>query len=238
MELRITILFDNYISSNRLNLGLKAMWGFSAFVNWKGKNILFDTGSNGRVLLENAKKLGIDLSTVDYMFISHPHWDHIGGWDSVLEINRKVIPVLPASMSSHLVEDIEHMQGFVKVIDDRPTMIEPGIHSTGIMFPEGEQGLILETEQGIVLLVGCSHPRLENMIHRTLSYMNAEQLLYVMGGFHLFREPEEQIRRSVKLYQTRFITPTHCTGETAQKIIKEVFGERFIPGGVGALVRF
>jgi len=55
--MKITILFDNY----QFNKKLQSLWGFSCLIE-TNKTILLDTGSNGRVLLQNAKKLNIDFA--------------------------------------------------------------------------------------------------------------------------------------------------------------------------------
>ena len=54
-------------------------WGYSALIEVDGKKILFDTGSRPETVLNNAKELGIDLSDVEDVFLSHNHWDHTGG---------------------------------------------------------------------------------------------------------------------------------------------------------------
>ena len=54
-------------------------WGYSALVEVDGKKILFDTGNKPETVLKNVKELGIDLSDVEDVFLSHNHGDHIGG---------------------------------------------------------------------------------------------------------------------------------------------------------------
>ena len=73
--MKITIIYDN--TSSRPDL--KADWGFSALVEVKGKKILFDTGTNGKILLSNMGKLEINPEEIEDIFISHLHWDHTGG---------------------------------------------------------------------------------------------------------------------------------------------------------------
>ena len=60
--------------------------GLSLYVESQGKNILFDTGSSGK-FAENAAQLGIDLSKVDYVVISHAHFDHTGGLENFFSLN-------------------------------------------------------------------------------------------------------------------------------------------------------
>jgi 7,8-dihydropterin-6-yl-methyl-4-(beta-D-ribofuranosyl)aminobenzene 5'-phosphate synthase len=73
--MKITILYDNTVFQS----GLKPDWGFSCLVEAHNRTILFDTGSNGSILLENMKKLDIDPLSIDEVFISHSHFDHISG---------------------------------------------------------------------------------------------------------------------------------------------------------------
>ena len=54
-------------------------WGYSALIEVDGKKILFDTGGRPETVLKNAEEMGIDLSDVEDVFLSHNHWDHTGG---------------------------------------------------------------------------------------------------------------------------------------------------------------
>ena len=73
--MKMTILYDN----EKCREDLEADWGFACLVEVRGLKILFDTGADGPVLLENMNKLDIDPRTVDEVFISHVHFDHTGG---------------------------------------------------------------------------------------------------------------------------------------------------------------
>lgn len=73
-ELRVTTL--STMLTNGKGIG---EWGYAALVEVEGKKILFDTGSRPETVLLNAQELGIDLSDVEDVFLSHNHWDHVGG---------------------------------------------------------------------------------------------------------------------------------------------------------------
>ena len=71
-------------------------WGFSALVEADGHRILFDTGLHPETVLQNARDLGIDLSSVTDVVLSHHHGDHTGG---LLELRRELSKVSPTAMS-------------------------------------------------------------------------------------------------------------------------------------------
>jgi len=74
-DVRITILYDAFGRPS----ALQKDWGYSAFIEYGGMRILFDTGNNPQVLAQNAKAKGIDLSNLDFVVLSHRHGDHMGG---------------------------------------------------------------------------------------------------------------------------------------------------------------
>ncbi len=235
--MKITILFDNEVNSSLRGGGVKNLWGFSAFIQTDSGNILFDTGSNGRILLHNARTLGIDLTAADWLFISHPHWDHIGGWDSVAEVNPHLKVIVPDSLSKHLTADMRKFFSSVQVAGSEPMRFATDFYSTGTMMPEGEQALIMRQPYGLVIVAGCSHPGIENFMARAREIFPSERIYYVIGGFHLLRAERQTIEKSLQHFDTQYITPTHCTGNLATSMIKEWFGLRQISGGVGQTVK-
>jgi 7,8-dihydropterin-6-yl-methyl-4-(beta-D-ribofuranosyl)aminobenzene 5'-phosphate synthase len=83
---RVTIVYDAFGKSSPL----KKDWGFSAFIEYNGKRILFDTGNNADTFSQNAKTLGIDLKKLDFAVISHRHGDHTSGLNYLLSVNPSV----------------------------------------------------------------------------------------------------------------------------------------------------
>jgi 7,8-dihydropterin-6-yl-methyl-4-(beta-D-ribofuranosyl)aminobenzene 5'-phosphate synthase len=88
---RITILYDAFGKPS----SLKKDWGFSAFVEYNGKRILFDTGNNADTFARNVKALGIDLKKLDFVVISHRHGDHTSGLSHLLSVNPGVRIYVP-----------------------------------------------------------------------------------------------------------------------------------------------
>jgi 7,8-dihydropterin-6-yl-methyl-4-(beta-D-ribofuranosyl)aminobenzene 5'-phosphate synthase len=83
---RITILYDAFGKSSTLKMD----WGFSVLVESNGKRILFDTGNNAEIFAHNVKALGIDLTKLDFVVISHRHGDHTSGLNYLLSVNPNV----------------------------------------------------------------------------------------------------------------------------------------------------
>lgn len=79
-----------YDAFGRSVKGAAQDFGFSTAVNYKGKWILFDSGTNARIFEKNLKSLKIDLRKIDIAVVSHGHYDHVGGFDYLLEVNPKV----------------------------------------------------------------------------------------------------------------------------------------------------
>ncbi len=80
--------------------GLTQDFGFSGVINYKGKMILFDSGTDAKTFERNIKALKIDLRKIDIAIISHGHYDHIGGFDYLLSVNPKVKIYAPADFFS------------------------------------------------------------------------------------------------------------------------------------------
>ncbi len=83
---RITVLYDAFGAPS----DLERDWGFAALVEYGGKRILFDTGNDAAIFERNVKRLGVDLTKLDAVFISHRHGDHTTGLDHLLAVNPGV----------------------------------------------------------------------------------------------------------------------------------------------------
>lgn len=93
----MTNVYDAFGKENKT---LAQDFGFSCVVNYKGKMILFDSGTDARIFEKNLKALKIDLRKIDIAVISHGHYDHTGGFDYLLSVNPKVKIYAPADFFS------------------------------------------------------------------------------------------------------------------------------------------
>lgn len=101
-----------------------------------------------------------------------------------------------------------------------------------------ELSLAIKTAKGLVVIVGCSHPGIENIIEAAKAI--DPHIYLIAGGMHLVTTPDPEIQRiSLALrdrLQVERIAPGHCTGEPAFAILAKDFGDRYIYAGLGTKI--
>ena len=233
-HIELTILYNNVPSDPRLVTD----WGFACFIHQKSKNILFDTGGSGRVLLSNMNKLRINLEDVDVIVLSHIHMDHTGGLKEFLKRNSHVTVYFPHSFPQTFRDDILKM-GCNLIAVDQPIKICEGVYSSGEMgVGIREQALILKTSKGLIVITGCAHPGIVDIVKHAKDWLK-EEIYLVLGGFHLMRYSESEVGRVITRLQemsVKKVAPSHCTGETAIRQFKAAWGDNFLNGGCGAVI--
>jgi 7,8-dihydropterin-6-yl-methyl-4-(beta-D-ribofuranosyl)aminobenzene 5'-phosphate synthase len=207
---KVTIIYDNCLSKQ----GLIAGWGFSAFVEFEDSlPLLFDTGADGAALLYNMKQLGIDPRRIGVIVISHAHGDHTGGLPDILEINKLAEIYVPAST-------ITSLPGRKVIPVSRSIQISEAIFSTGEL--NGiEQALAVSTDRGIVVVTGCSHPGVGEIL-KAASKLG--KVFGIIGGFHGFHDFD-------RLRGLSLICPCHCTQYKSE--LRSLFPEQYIACGAG-----
>ncbi len=230
-DLTVSIVHDNCPFDDRL----ETSWGFAATVAMPGKTVLFDTGSDGTMLMANMARMEIDPNDISRLVLSHFHGDHTGGLMAFLDTNPNVVVFLPASFSDRSKETVRtHSAGVVEV--NVPREVCTNVYSTGQMGRQiREQALVIRTQKGLVVLTGCAHPGVDK-IAEAVRVQHQGDILLVMGGFHLQWATEGQIERIIRTFKrlgVRYVAPTHCTGEKAQELFEKRFGDRYLRVGVG-----
>ncbi|KQC14405.1 MAG: MBL fold metallo-hydrolase [Methanosaeta sp. SDB] len=208
--MRVTIIYDN----TSLREDLKADWGFSALVETKGRKILFDTGAKGDILLGNMRSLDLDPRSIDEVFISHPHADHMGGLSDFLRIKpvRVVVPY-----SSPAPQKVEVLR------IGKPGEIHPGIYSTGELSGI-EQSMVVDVGFGIVVISGCAHPGVGIILDVASRFGEVKGLI---GGLHGFSDID-------RIKDLDLICPSHCTVHRSE--IMRRFPEKCLVGGAGRVI--
>lgn len=281
-------------------------FGFSCIIEYQGKVILFDAGSNADIFKHNCQAAGVDLKRVDIAIVSHAHFDHLNGIDHLLNVNPQVKLYFPrdgfwgapvpydatgqeAAVADSLPkeqryfdggptkfviaqsgrfwganiefvnEDKEILPGVRLIATASPYMgywtkypgksFAPGVFkdehahtATDAKLTElAELSLSLTTDSGEVLVVGCSHSGVENIVADAKAFTGASiHLLY--GGFHLLpfdRAATNALATQLKVdLGVEQVAPAHCTGHLAFKLLSRAYGDKYRFAGLGEVLRY
>lgn len=242
--------------------------------------LLVDTGLTSKPLLHNMKLLDVDPSKIEYIFLTHCHYDHTGGLGGVTEKTRKGVEIVahpeifrrcyvirenmryigvPERSSRSTVE----ANGGSWLLSREPFAFMPGVMTTGevervtsyeplenvhievdgemVQDPElDDVSLIVNVAgRGLVIISGCSHAGIVNIMKQAKRITGVEEIIGVIGGFHLRVAKEEQLSKTVdELDAAETVCAGHCTGFEAMKRISDRMGERFTLLQCGTVIEF
>ncbi len=234
-KISITVTYDN----NPCEQGLETAWGFSAFITGTEKTILFDTGPpTANSLLDNMQKLAIEPENVDMVVLSHIHPDHTGGLAGFLEKNPNVTVYLPVSFPKKFKDNVRDHGA--RIIEVRESLqICENVYSTGRLGKWiKEQSLIIRTDKGLIIVIGCAHSGIVNIVS-TAKELIKDDILLVMSGFHLEWETKGRIEKIISTFKqlgVRCVGPCHCSGHKARSLFEKHFGSNYINTGAGKVI--
>jgi 7,8-dihydropterin-6-yl-methyl-4-(beta-D-ribofuranosyl)aminobenzene 5'-phosphate synthase len=231
-----TVVYDNYPLDQQLGTD----WGFACIIKGLSETILFDTGRIGDLLLSNMAKLGFGPVEIDSIVLSHNHFDHTDGLISFLNANPDVKVILPSAFPSDFKHEISQLASAVVETDGPYTVCEKawttGVLGSGIK----EQGLCIETSDGVVVITGCAHPGIVQMMSAVNEIVNTP-IYAAMGGFHMFGDTAGNITdviADLKTLGIQKVGPCHCSGSLTRQLMNEHFGDGYMLTGVGAVIDF
>lgn len=270
--MRITTLVENRPSPD--DPELVAEWGLSQCVELAGRRVLFDMGASD-AFARNARRLGIDIATIDAAVLSHHHSDHGGGLQRFLELNAQAPVYLgeppPGEPTARLLGVVKKRIGLDRSLLERHasrfrfvrerTEVVPGLFVLPRIGghhhrPSGNRFLYLRRDDGLapddfrhevvvairerdalVVLTGCSHNGVVNMVERVTAEFPGLPVRALLGGFHLvslppfngMSEPRATVEDIARAVLDRGVARTytgHCTGSKAYRVLRSVMGER------------
>lgn len=225
-----TVVYDNNVYDRRL----QTAWGFACLVETGKSTVLFDTGGDGSILLKNMESLGFNPLQIDAIVLSHIHADHTGGLTALLEEGVRPPVYVPATFPVSFKKRVRTFTALVEVTG--PMEILPGIHTSGELGTYiVEQALVVETGHGLVVVTGCAHPGVVEMVRRAMESFGG-QVAWVIGGFHLGGTSSIRIEGIIDEFRrlgVQKVAPCHCTGDLARRMFAQAFGAAYFPAGVG-----
>ena len=266
---RITVLYDAFGKASTM----RKDWGYSALIEVAGKRILFDTGDNPDILAHNARAMGVDLSKLDFVVMSHRHGDHMGGMSYLLEVNPRVKIYAPKEnfgvygfdLPGTFYRKAESLPAEQRYYDgappdtmrfgsawpranieliDKTTRIAPGITLIALVSDKPttlelkELSLAIDTPDGVVVVVGCSHPGVDRIVEAASTI--DKHIRLIVGGFHLVVAQDDAIAGVARMlhdtYKVDYVAPGHCTGEPTFAALQRAFGDRYLYAGLGTTI--
>jgi len=231
----LVILYDNNQFDNRL----RTAWGFSCLMRLPQETVLFDTGGDSSTLLHNMRQLQIGPGEVDAVVLSHIHGDHVGGLNGFLEQNSAVTVYLPQSFPQSFKDKVKSSGANMEEVYEARELFS-GVYTTGELGSGiKEQSLVVTTSKGLVIITGCAHPGVVNIIRKAKEIVPGNKVYLVIGGFHLSGASSAQIESIISSFvdlAVEKVAPCHCSGDETRRLFKERYGEGYTESGVGKRV--
>eukprot|EP00831_Metopus_contortus_P079432 TRINITY_DN7901_c0_g1_i2.p2 TRINITY_DN7901_c0_g1~~TRINITY_DN7901_c0_g1_i2.p2 ORF type:complete len:302 (-),score=49.19 TRINITY_DN7901_c0_g1_i2:85-990(-) len=278
MNLKITTLIENKIDDKNVLINEH---GLSVYIEVDKIKILFDTGQSGD-FIKNAEKLKINLNDLNYVLMSHGHYDHSGGFRKLLDSVNKSFKLIVGegffdkkykyiengnykfngnSFDDKLIsennipikyidEDVYELNEKILVFSnfERKNNYEKLNKKFYIKKDEkyindnfsDEISLGIKHEKGLIVIVGCSHVGIVNILE-TIIKRTGMNIYAVIGGSHLVEADEVRLNNTMNYFREKNIEMlrlSHCTGEKAVARLEEEFKEKFEYNNCGNVIKF
>lgn len=276
--MHVHVLVDNNSLIDRYFL---AEPGFSVLIEEGDCRILFDTGYSD-IFIRNSQKMGLDLSHLDFLALSHSHMDHTWGLDPLV---RYYAELNIAGISCSKPTLIAHSQTFVSVVDenlgelgslmskeklakhfqleltDKPRWLTDRLVFLGqiprknafesiLRFGKKEgsdeedwviedSALAYKSDNGLVIITGCSHAGICNIIEYAREVCDENRIHDVLGGLHLQKPSQQQMQGTLRYFKElnlKQIHACHCTDLESKIALSQVVDIKEV--GVGLSLQY
>ncbi|MDX2430591.1 MAG: MBL fold metallo-hydrolase [Bacteroides sp.] len=241
--------------------GFLSEHGLSFLLEVDHKSFLFDTGASD-VFLRNAQALGINLDEVENVILSHGHWDHGNGlqhisglpllchpgsfvkrfrrldWENIgLALSRSKLKerfdLRTSREPVQLSEKLCFLGEVPRLNDFEAKTTKYVLGDATPDFIMDDSGLACVTEKGLVVISGCAHSGICNMVEHARQVTGEDRVEAVIGGFHL-AAVNHQLRSTLEWMKeagVKRVYPSHCTKDPALGQIHKAFGFNEVRAG-------
>jgi 7,8-dihydropterin-6-yl-methyl-4-(beta-D-ribofuranosyl)aminobenzene 5'-phosphate synthase len=262
--MQITVLVDNNSAGH-----LYGEWGLSFLIKDQGIKVLFDTGGSD-LFIQNAVKLGVDLFDLDYIVLSHGHWDHTWGLGPLLELyypkpkaalkrpkliahpyvlkprqlqatGEEIGPIVTEETVSRVLS-VQFSKTPVKLSErlvylgeiERKFDFEELELNHQIILPDGsiahdcqidDSALAYKTSEGLIIISGCAHAGICNIIEYAKKVCGEERIIDVIGGIHLLNPPAAKLNGTISYLKTLGLSGLrvcHCVDLASKVALAQV----------------
>ncbi|MCD6576293.1 MAG: MBL fold metallo-hydrolase [Nanoarchaeota archaeon] len=246
--IKITILHNEYEEWREDS-------GFSVLIEAFGKKILFDTSLKEEIV-KNSQKARIELNNVDFIVLSHGHFDHTDGLKHLTGTKAVVIAHPNCFEKKYFNSEyigcpfsLEEVKSKFKVVlSKKPYWINKHIlflgeiprknnfenKAVGMLengkpdYLKDDSALVILTKKGIVIITGCSHSGICNIINYAKDITKEKKIYAILGGFHLL-EDDIQLVKTIECFKKlkpKKIFPAHCLSKKAFREFEKIGGKR------------
>ncbi|MDD5422333.1 MAG: MBL fold metallo-hydrolase [Candidatus Omnitrophica bacterium] len=215
-------------------------WGLSILID---DDILFDTFGRPDYILKQLKQFHIDVDKIRHIVISHDDWDHVAGLWKILERNQNLTVYICPHFKPEIKAKIQR-HGACLIETKGVTNLRDNIYLSGELTGSRdncdipEQYLTIKTSKGLVVITGCAHPGIVEIVQHAKTCFG-QDVQSLIGGFHLkdhaVKEAYDIILR-LKALGLGQVIPFHCTGRIAQKLFEKEFKQDCIIPSEGQII--
>jgi len=234
----VTLIEDTKIDESK---DIVAGHGLSLYIERNGQRILFDTGPSSQ-FIRNSGKLGVNITKISGVIVSHAHMDHLGGLPFFLWTNKKAsvylsknafknqaFRVLCSRMDERSLNRIRLVDEFTEIAQDIFILTEVEERHPIRDRMDHEIVFVIKNNNKLIIFSGCSHGEILNIIGTVRRMFPDIYIKAVIGGFHLTETAKdfvEQIGRELSKYSIERMYTCHCTGLENYRILKTILGSK------------
>lgn len=219
--------------STPVNSGFTRDRGYAVFVSYEGKKFLMDTGVSENSLSKNMNAAGITLQDLDFVFLSHKHFDHKGGLGFIRR-ERPSLPIyIPPGGGFSNPEKLIEVNDYLKV---GPNVFLIHTHNS-ISGVTDELSLLIKTNKGPYVFNACSHTGITKILEKS-KRVAGQDIYFHSGGTQLNRAINkltiQETVNKIKAQRVSQVSPSHCsTADRVREIYKEIFNTNYIGSQLG-----